>query len=57
MTEDSSGFTIGQRVYVDDGHSEFEGVYVGLTSQGNARVRDDDTGEIIIGSLDFVEAL
>ena len=57
MFEDGSGFSIGQRVWVDDGYSEFEGVYVGCTPQGNARIKDADTGEIIIGSIDFVEAL
>ena len=57
MDEDGSGFTIGQRVWVDDGRSEFEGVYKGMTANGNARVRDDDTDEMMIGSLDFVEAL
>ena len=57
MDEDGSGFTIGQRVWVDDGYSEFEGVYVGATPQGNIRVKDDDTDEIMIGSIDFVEAL
>ena len=55
-TDDGSGFTLGQRVWVDDGYSEFEGTYCGVTEQGNIRVRDDDTGDMMIGSVDFVAA-
>ncbi len=53
-SEDGSGFYIGQKVVVDDLHSEFEGVYLGLTGTGLARVRDTDSGEILVGSIDFV---
>ena len=53
-SEDGTGFHIGQQVTVDDPQSEFEGVYLGLTGTGLAKVRDTDSGEILVGSLDFV---
>lgn len=53
--DDGSGFALGQHVFVDDLYSQFYGTYLGLTKIGLAKVRDDDTGEIIIGSIDFVE--
>ena len=53
--DDGSGFAVGQHVFVDDIYSQFYGTYLGLTKSGLAKVRDDDTGETIIGSIDFVE--
>ena len=53
-SEDGSGFSVGQSVMVDDPYSEFEGVYLGLTGTGLVRVRDTDSGEILVGSIDFV---
>lgn len=51
-----TAYPIGTKVIVDDGYSEFEGTYLGETPSGLAKVRDDDTGDILIGDIDFVEA-
>ena len=56
-TQDGSGFTLGERVEVDDPYSYFTGTYQGMTENGNAKVRDEDTDEILIGSFDFVRPL
>lgn len=56
-SNDGSGFTLGQRVCVDDIYTTFEGIYLGLDQHGNARVRDDETGNVLTGSVDFIEAL
>ena len=51
-----TAYPIGTKVFVDDGLSEFEGTYLGETPNGHAKVRDNDTGDIMIGCIDFVEA-
>ena len=53
--EDGSGVSIGQRVWVDDGRVEFYGHYQGLVG-GIPTVKDEDTGETLAGSIDFIEA-
>lgn len=45
------------RVYVDDGRSMFVGTLLNDESEMQARVRDEDTGEILVGSWDFVEEI
>lgn len=52
---DGSGFYIGQRVWVDDGRVEFYGEYLG-TINHLPTVRDEDTGDTLAGSIDFIEA-
>ena len=52
--DDGSGFTLDERVEVDNLYVNFFGTYEGMTENGNARVRDEDTGEVLIGSVDFI---
>ena len=53
-TQDGSGFTLGERVEVENVYVNFFGTYEGMTSNGNAKVRDEDAGEVLIGSYDFM---
>ena len=47
--------TPGTKVFVSDPYSEFEGTLLNDENSPLARVRDDETGEVMIGSWDFVE--
>ena len=53
---DGSGFYIGQSVHVDDWQSEFYGKYLGTDNWGMLRIRDESTGDVLRGSIDYVEA-
>ena len=57
MTDDGTGFVIGETVLVDNSRVSFEGTYLGLTENGPMRVRDEETGEVLLGSIDFVEPI
>lgn len=48
---------IGSRVFVDDGRSCFEGLLLNDETTDLAEVLDDDSGEVVRGSWDFVEIL
>ena len=48
---------IGTKVYVDDGRSVFCGVLLNTEDDNQARIRDDDTGDVLVGSWDFVEPI
>ncbi len=52
--DDGSGFAIGERVEVDNLYVNFFGTYEGMTGNGNARVRDEDTGDLLVGSYDHM---
>ena len=57
MTLEEFGYHEGQRVFVSDAHSEFDGEIVGITSAGMIKVKDLDTGEIMVGSDLFIKTL
>ena len=57
MTLEEFGYHEGQRVFVSDAHSEFDGEIVGITSAGMIKVKDLDTGEIMVGSDLFIETV
>ena len=50
-----STFPVGCTVLVSDHYVEFEGVYLGDTATGLARVLDPDTGDVLVGDPDYVE--
>ena len=55
MTNPTANMNAGTKVFVSDPYSEFGGTLLNDETSPLARVRDDETGEVMVGSWDFVE--